>query len=383
MPERPSVSRRHALRALGLAGLACSTVAGAARAWPFWQVFQARFIAADGRVVDHGTPREHSTSEGQAYAMFFALVAGDQPTFERVWRWAAQQLCDDEGGQRLPAWQWGRRDDGSWGVVDANPASDADLWMAYALLEAGRHWRIAAYRQVGRQMLALVAARELVELPGFGPMLLPGPAGFVIAWDGKGVPGRWRLNPSYLPLSLLAAFGRSDCVGPWSALAGSTVRLVQACAPRGFVADWVVYRRGAGFTPDPDSALSSYDAIRVYLWAGLAAPSDLSRALLEALFGMAAAISPAGDPPLSATVADGSTRGIGPAGFSAALLPYLSALGRRSQARQQRRRAETMFATQGDSTRYYDHVLGLFGLGWADRRYRFLPSGQLWLPQGA
>ena len=384
MAEAAPVPRRlvlMALLALESAGLATPAAAGPVADWPSWQRFKARFIAEDGRVIDHGTPREHSTSEGQAYAMFFAVVANDRPAFDRVWGWAVDQLCGGQAGERLPAWQWGRLDNGSWDVIDANPASDADLWMAYALLEAGRHWGVPAYRLAGQRLLALVQAQELVDLPGFGPMLLPGPTGFATAEDGQGAPTQWRLNPSYLPLPVLAAFGRVDPAGPWQTMAANTVRMVQAIAPHGMVADWVDYRREGGFVAEPKSAVGSYDAIRVYLWAGVAAPSRLTRDLLKALGGMATAISPSGNPPQSVNAADGSREGVAPAGFSAALLPYLAALGQVREGARQRQRAQTMFAAQGDSTRYYDQVLGLFGLGWAERRYRFLSSGQLWLPR--
>ena len=50
--------------------------------------------------------------------------------------------------------------------------------MAYTLLEAGRLWKSNADTSLGRAMLALIAKNEVVNLPGFGPMLVPGPAGF-------------------------------------------------------------------------------------------------------------------------------------------------------------------------------------------------------------
>ena len=109
--------------------------------WSAWRAFVARAMQADGRVFDASTPAQQSTSEGQSYGMFFALVANDRANFDRMLGWTRTNLAGgnfDETSVRLPAWQWGRRPDGSWGVLDANAASDADLWMAYSLLEAGR-----------------------------------------------------------------------------------------------------------------------------------------------------------------------------------------------------------------------------------------------------
>src|SRR5512140_2824396 len=111
----------------------------AAVSWPTWTRYVQAFVADDGRVIDHGD-HDRTTSEGQAYALFFALVANDRPLFERLLRWTGDNLADGRLAERLPAWSWGQRRDGSWGALDANSASDADLWTAYALLEGGRLW---------------------------------------------------------------------------------------------------------------------------------------------------------------------------------------------------------------------------------------------------
>ena len=47
------------------------------RQWKLWNAYAARFVDAQGRVFD---PRasQTTTSEGEAYAMFFSLVANDR-----------------------------------------------------------------------------------------------------------------------------------------------------------------------------------------------------------------------------------------------------------------------------------------------------------------
>ncbi|MCS4510088.1 cellulose synthase complex periplasmic endoglucanase BcsZ [Xylophilus ampelinus] len=362
------------------AGMDRPAAAVRVQAWPLWQQFYGRFVAPDGRVIDRGTAREHSTSEGQAYAMFLSLVANDRSVFDRVWTWSVNNLAGGDLGARLPAWQWGRRDDGSWGVVDFNAASDADLWFAYALLDAGRRWKVPQYREDARKLMRLIVTQEVVSLPGFGRMLMPGPAGFVKKDDASTSAERWRINPSYLPLSVLQAFSLEDPTGPWKEMTRNMLRMVEATTPRGLVADWVTYEHASGFGLVPGAETGSYDAIRAYLWAGLAAPSRLSKALLRSVAGMEHAIAPDGRPPEFVGIGDGKAHGTGAAGFSAALVPYLHALGMPSKAMAQQTRAESMLLAQGLDTRYYDMVLALFGLGWSENRFRFLPSGQLWLP---
>src|ERR671922_157943 len=126
---------------------------------------------------------DRTTSEGEAYALFFALVAGDHPLFDRLLKWTQENLAQGDLKQHLPGWNWGKRRDGNWGVIDENSASDADLWMAYALLEAGRLWSESRYAELARNILSNVVAREISDLAGLGPMLLPGPAGFVLGGD--------------------------------------------------------------------------------------------------------------------------------------------------------------------------------------------------------
>nr|WP_237717084.1 cellulose synthase complex periplasmic endoglucanase BcsZ [Cupriavidus basilensis] len=244
--------------------------APAACVWPLYRQFLSRFVQADGRVLDPSTKEQQSTSEGQSYGMVFALMANDRATFDRLWQWSVANLGAGNLLDKLPAWQWGHRADGSWGVIDANPASDADLWFAFALLEAARLWKQPRYGEQARALLKLVAKQEVVSLPGFGTMLLPA-AG--LAQGNADGPRQWRLNASYLPVPLLRRLAAAEPSGPWGTLATQAGKLVDAVARQGIVPDWSAYRSdaaGTGFLTDPDKGdVSSYDAIRVYLWAGV------------------------------------------------------------------------------------------------------------------
>jgi endo-1,4-beta-D-glucanase Y len=77
------------------------------------------------------------------------------------------------------------------GASRPNSASDSDLWIAYDLIEAGRLWKDLHYANTGRRLAALIAHREVADLPGFGPALLPG------AGRLQRLQRFWVLNPSY------------------------------------------------------------------------------------------------------------------------------------------------------------------------------------------
>src|SRR5262249_52475010 len=111
----------------------------AAQDWPLWKSYTAGFMDDQVRVLDHDAS-DRTTSEAQAYAMFFALVANDRSRFDGLLRWTEQNLGSGDLSAHLPAWLWGRKPGDGWGVLDNNAAADADVWMAYTLLEAGKAW---------------------------------------------------------------------------------------------------------------------------------------------------------------------------------------------------------------------------------------------------
>lgn len=372
------------LRAL-LMGIAMIASAGAMAgtcAWPDWDSFKQGTLSEDGRVVDRSTPQQATVSEGQAYALFFALVANDRPTFDRVLNWTQNNLAQGDLTAHLPAWIWGRHEakeaTGSdkspspgWGVIDANPASDADLWIAYSLLEAGRLWHERSYTALGTVLAGTILSQETAVLPGLGRTLLPGPVGFHPQEEA------WRLNPSYVPLQvmrrLLTALPQQAA---WTAVYDSSVKLVTATAPRGFSPDWVLYRRDKGFQPDEASkAESAYNAIRVYLWAGMLAADAPSRgAALEVFRPMADFVASHGFPPERVDTQTGTAgSNAGNAGFSAAVAPYLAALGHDDLARTQAQRTRSL--AREAPLGYYSQVLALFGLGYLDGLYRFDADG--------
>lgn len=340
--------------------------------WPAWQTFKDAFVSADGRVVDHSTAQRITTSEGQAYGLFFALVAGDRAGFQRLLDWTENNLAQGDLGNHLPAWKWGHRDDGQWGIIDPNAASDADLWMAYSLCEAARLWQRPDYRELGRRLARQILLHETEHLPGLGTTLLPGPNGFRIGQQ------RWRLNPSYLPLQLLRYFASHDDRPQWQELVNSSARILIASAPHGFAPDWVVYDGQRGFLADKQShAQGSFDAIRVYLWAAMLHPDEPLRArLLQRFAPMIQHVMRHRAPPLRVNTLDGVASGIGPAGFAAALLPLMSHSEGLAEllARLQADHPAQPVAGEPD---YYGVVLTLFGQGWHDGLYRFAADGAL------
>ena len=338
--------------------------------WPAWNHFKQTFISSDGRVIDPVSPNQYTTSEGQSYAQFFSLVENDPTLFDRLLKWTENNLAQGDLTSHLPAWEWGKSKDGAWGVQDNNPAADADLWLAYTLTEAGRLWNNQRYSALGELIAARIAQEEKVNLPNLGPMLLPGIQGFHPS------PDLWRLNPSYFPPQLLEALAKRYPAMGWDDILDSSLRMMDAITAHQVVPDWLSYS-SQGFLPDPSTQdTGSYDAIRVYLWVGMLAPSALKTRLLDQLGGIAAYIDAHGVPPATTHWLTGQMAGSGSSGFSAALVPYLAALKRNNNLASQLDHLKN----GPDSTanhNYYDQALTLFGLGWFEKRFQFSEQGAL------
>jgi len=366
---------RHArTAAIGIAVLA-SLGAGAAfwtwwqcqRDWTSWKTFTERFVQEDGRVIDY-LSGSRSTSEGQAYAMFFALVADDQKRFDAILKWAENNLSGGSMKRKLPAWLWGQADNGEWRVLDDNPASDADLWMAYSLIEAYRLWGGDDYLELANALLEMTLEQSTDTIPGVGRVLLPAPRGFT---PEEGV---WRLNPSYVPAFLMARLAKYQPAGPWREIASNHAELLAEHNERGLAPDWLTFRDGEGVIEDPETGWTgSYDAIRTYLWAGLW--SDRAPAP-DALGGMRDLLMDRQSVPETVDTRSGETSGLGPPGFSWALLPYLHALEAEMLDAEALSEAG-VDESRGDDAQYYDYVLLLFGQGWLTDRYKIIDDGQL------
>ena len=345
--------------------------------WPEWNEFVGRFVQADGRVIDVTFERK-STSEGQSYGLFFALVANQRTQFDTLLKWTSDNLADGQLGDRLPAWLWGLRDDGSWGVKDRSAASDADLWIAYSLLEAARLWNAPGYADTGRKLLARIRGVEVAEAAGVGPVLLPGALGGTVGYTLD--KGRFRINPSYLPGFMFRYLATVDPEGPWQSVWDAHVRLAPKIFSAGVAPDNFVIDAAGRVMPDVEHEPSgSYDAIRVYLWAGMSGRSNGE--LLKMLSTYADLTRKLGTPPEKVNPLTGAAlkSDYSPIGFSGAVLPFLSALGDKPTLEKQldRVRAAALRAKRGEATQYYDQVLILFGKGWLDGQYRFDDQGRL------
>jgi endoglucanase len=339
--------------------------------WPEWEQFKHNYID-DGRVIDRSDVRNITTSEGQSYALFFALVANDHSTFDQLLNWTQQHLAQGDLTSNLPAWLWGTdRKSETEMVLDGNSAADSDLWIAYTLAEAGRVWKNYAYGSIGYWLASHILDKETVTIPSIGTVLLPAPHGFKLKNN------RYRVNPSYAPLQIMQKMDELYDDPRWTSLYQTSFRLIEETSPHGFSPDWAEWQ-GTRFTAASDELqLGSYNAIRSYLWAGMVSPSVAIQPRLINLFKpMVSAVASNGFPPRLVNTQSGQFQEQGSVGFSAALLPLIKSSGEEDLFQRQLNRVRQEHSFKSGNS-YYDSVLVLFGLGWSEGRYQFGERGEL------
>ncbi len=229
----------------------------------FWTAWKAKFVSPEGRVMDD-LNGGISHSEGQGYGMVLALAADDADTFRKIWTWTRSNLYLRKDG--LASWRW--QPGPAPNVRDPNNASDGDLLVAWALVEAGEAWNDQALSLAGRR-IARALFGEAVVATRWGPVLLPGVNGFRVA-DRKDGPVA---NPSYWVYPALSRLERTLPDLDWAGLARSGEKITADVTENGarMPPDWVSL---AGETPraaDGFPPIFGYDAIRVPLymaWSG-------------------------------------------------------------------------------------------------------------------
>lgn len=172
----------------------------------------ARFF--DGYVDPHGRVVRHdeggdTVSEGQAYALLLAAATGDRERFDRVWEWTKENLQREDG---LLSWKWAGGQ-----VIDSEPATDADLDAARALVMAGRRFDDPALTEDGNRLASAVLDHETLEIGG-ELVLLAGP------WAARDRV----VNPSYVSPCTYSLLGEATGDDRWRRLAENGNRLVEA-----------------------------------------------------------------------------------------------------------------------------------------------------------
>jgi endoglucanase len=218
--------------------------------------FLTAYVRPDGRVSRRDQSGD-TVSEGQAYGMLLAEVTGNNMMFDRIWRWTRVHM-------QLPTGLFAYHADAKGHLLSPNPASDADLLIAWALLRyQGPH--ADEHHQAGRQVAAALLAHETIDGPGGRPVITAGP------WaDGRPA----SLDPSYWALPALDGLAEMTGDSKWRLLASQALMLTRRLTRDGrdLPPDWALLGADGRLAPTPGPTASEphptygLDAQRVPIW---------------------------------------------------------------------------------------------------------------------
>jgi endoglucanase len=229
-----------------------------------WEQYRARFVTADGRVIDRDSdPKGITHTEGLGYGMLLAEAAGDRAGFDQLWRWTQSHLRRPDG---LFSWKFGAC--GSQGdcVLDKNNASDGDILIAWALLRAAKNWDQADYLAAAREIATSISKKVIIRLRK-ETLLLPAVDGFS---DQSGVV----INLSYWVFPAFNAFAAEFKNPLWHQLSATGLALLREARFGAWhlPPDWLHIGKGPTGPADKFPPRYSFDAVRIPLylvWGGI------------------------------------------------------------------------------------------------------------------
>lgn len=340
--------------AFALSAITCAH----ASTWELYDSFM-KLHYTDGKIVDFdekGNP--FTTSEGQSYAMFFALVQKDKNRFDKLLNFVEKELCEGSFEKKLPAWKWA-----GGKVVDSNNATDSDMFIAYNLFNAADIFNEQSYKTKALAILSNIKKNCIAKNNVLGSVILPGTYGF-------NANGEIKLNPSYFPPFVMQKLSSYD--DDFKVYYQNVLNAIARGSEAGFAPDWIVLNQDGNILSSKAN-FGSYEAIRVYLWLGITAKTDPNRRLMIPLYqNMLKKVKNEHYVPEKVNLNTLETTGKGNVGFEASLIALAD------------EKIKDLFRTRVKNhvfgkREYYSHALCLFATGFDEHRYEFTQNGSLLL----
>lgn len=219
-----------------------------------YEYYKRTFISPEGRIMDPQRG-DITTSEGQSYIMFRAVVHNDRKTFDKIYNWTKKNLQQDN---KLFAWIWGKDKRGNYKVLDRNSAADADVNIAFALIDAYERWKDKKYLDEALPIICSIWRNDTRKI-GKRRVLMPG---FVQARSDK-----IEVNPSYFHPYAFRFFAKYDDRHDWNEIIDSSYYYVMESSSKtatGSPPNWFLIEKGKVVLEDGVRSDFSYDAIRVF-----------------------------------------------------------------------------------------------------------------------
>ncbi len=225
-----------------------------------WETYKNTFVKDDGDTVDPAN--NTTTSEGQSYTMLRAVWMNDKQLFDKTWGFTKRNMQKDNN---LIAWKWGKKPDGTMGIIDKSSAADGDEDIALALAFAGKRWNNPGYIIDSRTIMQAIWENE-VKVVRSKP--------YLVAGDWAKPKSTAIINPSYLAPSSYRIFAEIDKTHNWLSLVDTSYEVLNACTDSdldketsaGLAPNWCAVDSSGKIIKSPEKGLDSteysYDAFR-------------------------------------------------------------------------------------------------------------------------
>ena len=203
-------------------------------------------------------------SETQSYLLLQSYLADDKETFEKVWQWTKKSTQRKE--DNLFAWKF-KVNEQKAEIIDANPATDADEDIAFALLKAGEKWSKLEYIDEAKLIIKDIWEIETAEFNG---------KRYVVAGNWANTEKNLVVNPSYFSPLAYRLFAKYDIEHNWNSLISDNYDLLEKATEFNLrnglgvflPPNWIALDKGTGdvlhFGDNRNSLGYSYDAFRVF-----------------------------------------------------------------------------------------------------------------------
>lgn len=213
-------------------------------------------ITSDGKILDNSN-KNISHTEGQGVALLFSAFANDKNNFDLILSFTKKMRRPDG----LYSWKYENN-----AIGDVNNATDGDIYINWALLEAAEKFKNPAYRTQALDGIAAIRS-NLIKTDTHGVILLPGVYGFTSPEKPT------IINLSYWVFPALKRFSAADTNPLWEKLIdnGKSIIDYSYFGKYKLPPDWLTLSNPVKPTPDKGDNFG-YDAIRVPLFTAWCYP---------------------------------------------------------------------------------------------------------------
>ncbi|WP_299668212.1 glycosyl hydrolase family 8 [uncultured Psychromonas sp.] len=198
-----------------------------------WIVYKQQFIES-GRVLD-GENNNISSSEGQGFALLFAVFSNDRDQFQEMWAWTQKNMQREDHlfRQQYTATEKGLCDNQC--ISAQRNASNGDIIIAWALLAAENKWDRQIYLVEGLRVLDVIKTKLIRQKFGY-QLILPSETGFELPDDSI------QLNLSYWVFPAFNLFAEVTGDPIWAEVYKSGTSLLETArfGDWNLPADWMI-----------------------------------------------------------------------------------------------------------------------------------------------